>query len=272
LRLRHFAAALIAAILLALACCESARCVTTVKFEARFVPRRGAIVTANGVKVLSVRHAPQGALTLARQIAEALNVAAEKAVKPEDVKVTGADPMFSVTVADQQIVAVGRALAYSNGSTPAGLASNWAGAVKQVFSAAYLTIPATEYTVPLGEARLVPVRGNLKQGLRIEGPSGIVSWKIVPAGVLITANGTGRGTVKISCAHASVSISVWAAKYAGSIDKQAAAIVTGVSVPRSILAKAALLAARQATIAERDALQMCRRHCPRGRLFPPQCP
>lgn len=253
MRSRHFVAALIAAILLALVCCESARCVTTLKFEARFAPKRGAIVTANGVKVLSVHHAPQGALALARQISDGLNVAAEKAAKPEDVKVTGADPLFSVAVADQPIVAVGRILAYSNGSTPAGLASNWADAIKQAFSAAYLTVAATEYTVPLGEARLVPVRGNPKQGLRIEGPSKIVSWKIVPEGVLITANGTGRAKINISSAHAAISISVWAARYAGSIDKQAAAIVTGVSVPRSILAKAALLAARQAALAERGA-------------------
>lgn len=250
LRSRHYVAAIFLSALVALLFCGRAHCVTTLRFDAQPLPKGGALVTVNGAKVLSIRRAPQGAVALARQISEALGVAAELAPGPDDVKVVGEEPLFSITVAGSPVAAVGRVLAYANRSTPAGLASKWAAAIRQVFSSAYLCIPATECTIPFGESRIVPVKGNLEHGLQIEGPSGIVSWRIVPEGVLLTANSTGRGLLTINSAHASISINVWAAKYAGALARAATAIVTGVSVPRSILVKAALLSARQAAVTE----------------------
>jgi hypothetical protein len=254
---RSFLAAAFAAIL-----CSPAASVTSLKFTAHKLPSGlGAGVSVDGLRVITVRKASEGPMSVASQVAQRLGAAVEEGATADQVRVTGGGAMFTLWVGQRPIITITKRFAYSNGSTPSGLASNWKASLRRVFSIPYVSMARSDQTIPVGEQRSVPLAGNLKQGVRAEGAADIVEWKVQPGNeLLLTGKKPGRGVLFVMTGKARLPLEIWVARYAGRIEPFAAAIVTGVSVPRAIMQKAALLAARQGVQPEEGA---------RIRMLPP---
>ena len=247
-------AATIAAIVTGILC-PAADAAASLKFSAERLPSgTGAAVYADGMRVMTIRKADEGPARIALVVALRLSAAAEDGATAGHVRVTGERAMFTLWVGARPIITITKRLAYSNGSTPEGLASAWKGSVRCAFSLPYIMMRVSEQTIPVGDQRVVALGGNLAQGVRAEGADAIVNWKVESGNRLVlTGKAPGRAVLSVITGNARLPLNIWVAKYAGRVTPSAAAIVTGISVPRSIIRKAALLAARQVVQPEEDA-------------------
>jgi len=225
--------------------------VSSLVFSARVHPA-GAQVLANGSRVMTLCGDEQERLRQADKAARILNQVVEKGASPPSIEVRKVGASYSLFVEGSGLVEISKRLAFACRSMPEPLAKTWAQSVRRAFEQPYLCVPVEGKVVPLGEARRLHVRGNLKQGLEAAGAPAIIEARteLAPPCVVLVGVGVGEGQVTIKTGSAQLVIAIKVMKYAARVRGAALATVTGLAAPPQVLMKAAVQAARLATETE----------------------
>ncbi len=224
----------------------------TPRVEARASGGAGELVV-NGQVVLRLRTSQAGLTPdLRAQIAaERLKSAIDAGLKPSDVTVDAvsdkANPRLKVN--GQTLATSSADEARGGSSSPAGLATDWAGALRRALAVPGLSVSDSDVLVPLGETRTVRIggaaRGPISVSLGAAG-GGENNGSPQPAAatvdqatgaVDISGAARGRDTLTITREGASVTMNIAVQPYAGRFNAANALTVTGANVPAELIAR-----------------------------------
>ena len=239
--LRRTILAGLAAALCALGAARPARAISTLNFAAT-ADADGYAVCVNGNRLLTLRASPSSAQAAA--IAQRLQAIAERggAKQVEIVEEQGAP---ALALDGEILVRVDARMAAGNNSTPKGLAETWTQRLTEIFAQPFITVEKNSIAVPLGESRSLPLLGNLAAGVVVTADPKVVRGNYDATEGALRLTGVGRGQIQavVTCGLASLPLQVRVAPWAGTMAPRVEARVTGRSVPRELLAKAAAFAA-----------------------------
>ncbi len=199
-----------------------------------------AAVTVNGVRLMSIRADSGSSPAVAAAVADRLQAAALEGAGPSAVSVEKAEGGYIIFVGDRRILLVDQAIALAMRSSREALAQEWAARLRQVFAGPYLSLPVPLQIVPVGERRIVPVRGSWPQ-LKVTADASIVQAtpETSTRSVSLLGAAPGEAQVVLEAGGARLSLPVQVMKYAGRVAPSARAAVTGRLAPAWVIKRAA---------------------------------
>ena len=214
----------------------------------------GAEVVLNGVKLVSFP-AGRNAPARAQDLASRLTAAALSGAQASQVAVSGDGRAQTISIAGGELVTLDKSDAFAMSSTLEGLAQAWTGRIREAFALPYLSVPLDKLVVPLGEARQVPLIGNLRPPLRAGASPGLAGAAVDEQEMVVTVTGTATGsaTLTINAGPAYLNLPLQVMKWAGRIGPGRGE-VTGPLAPAWLLGRSARAAAALAVQSEPGAM------------------
>jgi hypothetical protein len=176
----------------------------------------------------------------------------QKGLDPNAISVKASASDARVVIGDALVVIATSPEAKAHGLPPAKLAEKWVRDLRRASALPPLSASPTSLVVPLGESRTVTVKSLLDSPVMVEVSNPAVVAVEVRDGLLVV-NGlaTGEASVILRCGEYSVQIQVFVKKYAASKSVNVArAVVTGWNATASVVATAAVDAAKKAILLE----------------------
>lgn len=220
--------------------------VSTSWCSAQLTPRvelRGSTLIVNRSVAVRLRVA-NGNLAPERRAqiaAERLRGAVARGLRAQDVSVKVERRRAAVTIGGGVLFYATRADARAAGTTPARLAQIWASSLRRCLSIPPLSLSTNELLIPLGESRLVRVKGWL-EGTAVVAPTGAPDDGVADPAVIgdgrtvrVTARSLGSERVLVSVGEVSVPLMVTVRKYAGEVKASEPVAVTGLNLKPSFV-------------------------------------
>lgn len=212
-------------------------------FSAR-AGQNSAEVRCGSQVVLRLR-APAGhRVERAQSVAQRLHKAVLGSGRAEEVRVETSDnKSFVISLRDQPLLTVTRADARATGSTPAGLAAQWAQNVRDALSQPLIAMSDVSLLIALGE------QGKASFGATV---AGVVTAEAADASIAsvqldaeqkalrVTGRGVGKTTVQLRCGDATAQVAVTVKKRAGRLNGETVAYLFNASAPQPIVERAVL--------------------------------
>jgi len=202
----------------------------------------GGAVNVNGARLMTIRSKHWSAASAAKQAAQALRAAAIAGTRPDAISVQQEKGGYAIFAGKQRILLVDRAMAAALHSSREALARQWAQRIREVFARPYLAASVDSQIVPVGERRVVFLRGSTQQ-IRVAVDSQIVRAECPGAGsprlLFLTGVSVGQAQVVLDIGTAKLTLPVRVMKYAGRVAATAEATVTGRIAPAEVIRRAA---------------------------------
>jgi hypothetical protein len=226
----------------AIACSARAGGLTTLTFEwaAAGGKRPTGAVTANGVRVMTVRGGGWAAVNAAKAAAEVLQSAVWAGVTPDAIKAEKATGGFAVEAGDRRVILVDQDKALGMNSSREALANEWVKLLRGTFAASYLVVPVDSQIVPVGEKRMIAMSGTW-QRVQITADDQIVKAECDPVTRTLSLVGMtpGDAPVTLDTGMGKVVVRVKVMRYAGHLLPAAEAAVTGRIASVDVIERAA---------------------------------
>jgi hypothetical protein len=162
--------------------------------------------------------------------------------RPDAISVQQEKGGYAIFAGKQRILVVDRATAAAVRSSREALARQWAQRIREAFARPYLAASVDSQIVPLGEQRVVFLRGSMQQ-IRVTADSQIVRAECPGAGsprlLSLTGVAVGKAQVLLDIGVTTLALPVQVMKYAGRVAASAEATVTGRIAPAEVIRQAA---------------------------------
>ncbi|MCL5036669.1 MAG: hypothetical protein M1269_06060 [Chloroflexi bacterium] len=199
--------------------------------------------------MMRVRGVPDAqAETQAREIENRIMKGIESGLDPEKIRVekhySSADIIWDKMI----ICTIDSQMALANKSEPEQLAEKIVWRLKTSLKGGLLTLTPSELVMPIGGRQVVQVGGFLKKGLEILSSGSQVNVTPAEDGSYLEVTAVAPGTTSITVARGpfKTQLSVTVKEWAGTINRNSEADVTGNPLPLSVAERAALNAAADA--------------------------